>query len=245
MTDKREESPSYKRVLLKVSGEALMGKGSGGVDPEMVDMVAADIAAVVASGVQVCLVVGGGNIFRGLSAAARGMDRAQGDYAGMLATVINALMLQNGLERQGLETRVMTAIQMAAIAEPYIRRRAVRHMEKGRVVIFAAGTGNPFFTTDTAAALRANEMECDALFKGTQVDGIYSDDPRRNPDATRYDQLTYMDVLARQLNVMDAAAISLARENKLPIVVFNMHAPGAFATVVRGEGRFTRVIEAS
>jgi len=244
MTDKREESPSYKRVLLKVSGEALMGKGSGGVDPEMVDMVAADIAAVVASGVQVCLVVGGGNIFRGLSAAARGMDRAQGDYAGMLATVINALMLQNGLERQGLETRVMTAIQMAAIAEPYIRRRAVRHMEKGRVVIFAAGTGNPFFTTDTAAALRANEMECDALFKGTQVDGIYSDDPRRNPDAVRYDQLTYMDVLARQLNVMDAAAISLARENKLPIVVFNMHAPGAFAAVVRGEGRFTRVIEA-
>ncbi|GFE95329.1 UMP kinase [Gluconobacter cerinus] len=244
MTEQRDKSPSYKRVLLKVSGEALMGKGSGGVDPEMVDMVAADIAAVVASGVQVCLVVGGGNIFRGLSAAARGMDRAQGDYAGMLATVINALMLQNGLERQGLETRVMTAIQMAAIAEPYIRRRAVRHMEKGRVVIFAAGTGNPYFTTDTAAALRANEMECDAVFKGTQVDGIYSDDPRRNPDAVRYDQLTYMDVLARQLNVMDAAAISLARENKLPIVVFNMHAPGAFAAVVRGEGRFTRVIEA-
>ncbi|GBR05798.1 UMP kinase [Gluconobacter cerinus] len=244
MTEQRDKSPSYKRVLLKVSGEALMGKGSGGVDPEMVDMVAADIAAVVASGVQVCLVVGGGNIFRGLSAAARGMDRAQGDYAGMLATVINALMLQNGLERQGLETRVMTAIQMAAIAEPYIRRRAVRHMEKGRVVIFAAGTGNPYFTTDTAAALRANEMECDVVFKGTQVDGIYSDDPRRNPDAVRYDQLTYMDVLARQLNVMDAAAISLARENKLPIVVFNMHAPGAFAAVVRGEGRFTRVIEA-
>ncbi|WP_040507676.1 UMP kinase [Gluconobacter morbifer] len=244
MTEKREETPSYKRVLLKVSGEALMGNGSSGVDPEMVDMVAADIAEVVKSGVQVCLVVGGGNIFRGLSAAARGMDRAQGDYAGMLATVINALMLQNGLERQGLETRVMTAIHMSAIAEPYIRRRAVRHMEKGRVVIFAAGTGNPFFTTDTAAALRANEMECDALFKGTQVDGIYSDDPRRNPDAERYDRLTYMDVLARQLNVMDAAAISLARENKLPIVVFNMHAPGAFGAVVRSEGRFTKVVEA-
>ena len=162
----------------------------------------------------------------------------------MLAHVINALMLGNGLERQGLETRVMTAIQMAAVAGPYDRRRAVRHREKWRFVIFAAGTGNPYFTTDTAAALRANEMECDVVFKGTQVDGIYSDDPRRNPDAVRYDQLTYMDVLARQLNVMDAAAISLARENKLPIVVFNMHAPGAFAAVVRGEGRFTRVIEA-
>ncbi|QDH17522.1 UMP kinase [Swingsia samuiensis] len=242
MTEKQE---SYKRVLLKVSGEALMGKAASGVDPDMIDMVAADIAEVVRSGVQVCLVVGGGNIFRGLSAAAKGMDRAQGDYAGMLATVINALMLQNGLERQGLETRVMTAIQMASIAEPYIRRRAVRHMEKGRVVIFAAGTGNPFFTTDTAAALRANEMECDALFKGTQVDGIYSDDPRRNPDATRYDRLTYMDVLSQQLNVMDAAAISLARENKLPIVVFNMHAPGAFGAVVRSEGLFTKVVEAN
>ncbi|GBR43813.1 MULTISPECIES: UMP kinase [Neokomagataea] len=245
MSDETEKTPAYKRVLLKVSGEALMGDGPSGVDPDMVDMVAADIADVAASGVQVSLVVGGGNIFRGLAAAAKGMDRAQGDYAGMLATVINALMLQNALERRGVETRVMTAIQMASIAEPYIRRRAVRHMEKGRVVIFAAGTGNPFFTTDTAAALRANEMECDALLKGTQVDGVYSADPRRNPDAERYTQLTYMDVLSRDLNVMDAAAISLARENRLPIIVFNMHAPGAFGAVMRGEGRFTRIIEAS
>ncbi|GBD56407.1 UMP kinase [Gluconobacter wancherniae] len=245
MTENREQSLSYKRVLLKVSGEALMGSGPSGIDPEMVDAVAADISAVAATGVQVCLVVGGGNIFRGIAAAAKGMDRAQGDYAGMLATVINALMLQNALERRSVETRVMTAIQMASIAEPYIRRRAVRHMEKGRVVIFAAGTGNPFFTTDTAAALRANEMECDALLKGTQVDGVYSADPRRNPDAERYSQLTYLEVLARDLNVMDAAAISLARENKLPIVVFNIHAPGAFSAVMRGEGLFTRIVEAS
>lgn len=245
MSDETKKNPGYKRVLLKVSGEALMGDGPSGIDPDMVDMVAADIADVAASGVQVSLVVGGGNIFRGIAAAAKGMDRAQGDYAGMLATVINALMLQNALERRGVETRVMTAIQMASIAEPYIRRRAVRHMEKGRVVIFAAGTGNPFFTTDTAAALRANEMECDALLKGTQVDGVYSADPRRNPDAERYDQLTYLDVLSRDLNVMDAAAISLARENHLPIIVFNMHAPGAFGAVMRGEGRFTRIIEAS
>lgn len=234
---------SYKRVLLKVSGEALMGKGTGGVDPEMVNMVAADIAHVAASGVQVCLVVGGGNIFRGLAAAAKGMDRAQGDYAGMLATVINALMLQNALERHNVETRVMTAIQMASIAEAYIRRRAVRHMEKGRVIIFAAGTGNPFFTTDTAAALRANEMECDALFKGTQVDGVYNADPRRHPEAVRYDQLTYSDVLSQELKVMDATAISLARENHLPIIVFNIHSSGAFSSVVRGEGVFTRIIE--
>ncbi len=187
--------------------------------------------------------IGGGNIFRGVAAAAKGMDRAQGDYAGMLATVINALMMQNALERAGIDTRVMSAIQMSSIAEPYIRRRAVRHMEKGRVVIFAAGTGNPFFTTDTAAALRANEMECDVLLKGTQVDGVYSADPRRVPDAERYDELSYMDVLSRDLNVMDATAISLARENRLPIIVFNIHAPGSFATVMRGEGRFTRIIE--
>lgn len=221
-----------------------MGKGSGGVDPEMVDMIAADIANVAASGVQVCLVVGGGNIFRGLAAAAKGMDRAQGDYAGMLATVINALMLQNALERRHVETRVMTAIQMASIAESYIRRRAVRHMEKGRVVIFAAGTGNPFFTTDTAAALRAKEMECDALFKGTQVDGVYNADPRRHPEAVRYDELSYMDVLSQNLQVMDSTAISLARENYLPIIVFNIHSAKAFSSVIRGEGTFTRIIEA-
>lgn len=236
-------SAGYKRVLLKVSGEALMGKGSFGIEPQIVEEIANDVASVSRSGVQVCLVIGGGNIFRGVAAAAKGMDRAQGDYAGMLATVINALMMQNALEKAGIDTRVMSAIQMSSIAEPYIRRRAVRHMEKGRVVIFAAGTGNPFFTTDTAAALRANEMECDVLLKGTQVDGVYSADPRRVPDAERYDELSYMDVLSRDLNVMDATAISLARENRLPIIVFNIHAPGAFACVMRGEGRFTRIIE--
>ncbi|GBQ97035.1 UMP kinase [Asaia lannensis] len=238
-----ETSARYKRVLLKVSGEALMGKGSFGIEPQIVEEIANDVASVSRSGVQVCLVIGGGNIFRGVAAAAKGMDRAQGDYAGMLATVINALMMQNALEKAGIDTRVMSAIQMSSIAEPYIRRRAVRHMEKGRVVIFAAGTGNPFFTTDTAAALRANEMECDVLLKGTQVDGVYSADPRRVPDAERYDELSYMDVLSRDLNVMDATAISLARENRLPIIVFNIHAPGAFASVMRGEGRFTRIIE--
>jgi len=233
----------YRRVLLKVSGEALMGSGSFGIEPQVVEAIADDVAAVSRSGVQVCLVIGGGNIFRGVAAAAKGMDRAQGDYAGMLATVINALMMQNALERAGIDTRVMSAIQMSSIAEPYIRRRAVRHMEKGRVVIFAAGTGNPFFTTDTAAALRANEMECDVLLKGTQVDGVYSADPRRVPDAERYDELSYMEVLSRDLNVMDATAVSLARENRLPIIVFNIHAPGAFASVMRGEGRFTRILE--
>lgn len=220
-----------------------MGQGSFGVDPAMVEMVADDVANVAGSGVQVCLVVGGGNIFRGVAAAAKGMDRAQGDYAGMLATVINALMLQNALERRDIGTRVMSAIHMDSIAEPYIRRRAVRHMEKNRIVIFASGTGNPFFTTDTAAALRASEMECDALFKGTQVDGVYSGDPRTNPDAVRYDHLSYTEVLTRDLRVMDATAISLARENSLPIVVFNMHKPGAFGAVIRGEGCFTRISE--
>lgn len=231
----------YRRVLLKVSGEALMGEGSFGIDPTVVKAIAVDVAEVARQGAQVCLVIGGGNIFRGVAAAAKGMDRTQGDYAGMLATVINALMMQNALEGLGVDTRVMSAIQMSAIAEPYIRRRAVRHMDKGRVVIFAAGTGNPFFTTDTAAALRASEMECDALLKGTQVDGVYSSDPRKDKAAQRYDTLTYMDVLSRDLNVMDAAAISLARENKLPIIVFNIHAPGAFRNVMFGKGPFTRI----
>ena len=237
--------PLYRRVLLKVSGEALMGKGSFGLDPETVAAIAADVASVHAMGVEVGLVIGGGNIFRGIAAAARGMERAQGDYAGMLATVINALMMQNALENCDVDTRVMSAIQMSSIAEPYIRRRAVRHMEKGRVVIFAAGTGNPFFTTDTAAALRAAEMDCNALFKGTQVDGVYSADPRKDPNATRYDELSYMDVLSQDLNVMDASAISLSRENNMPIIVFNIHAPGAFARVLRGEGRFTRIVDPS
>ncbi|HVZ07829.1 UMP kinase [Rhodopila sp.] len=234
----------YQRVLLKLSGEALMGRRDYGLDTEMVGAIANDIRDVVAMGVQVCVVIGGGNIFRGVSGAASGMDRAQADYMGMLATVMNALAMQTALERRNVPTRVQSAIPMSSVCEPYIRRRAERHMEKGRVVIFAAGTGNPFFTTDTAAALRAAEMHCDALLKGTQVDGVYSADPRKVADATRYEKLTYLDVLANDLAVMDAAAISLARENHLPIIVFNIHAPGAFAQVMRGEGAFTRIVEA-
>ena len=236
-------TPQYRRILLKVSGEVLMGSAGYGIDMQTVEAVAQEVAEIVRHGVQLCLVIGGGNIFRGLSTAARGMERASADYMGMLATVMNALAMQNALEKCGVDTRVQSAIPMATVCEPYIRRRAMRHLEKGRVVIFAAGTGNPFFTTDTAAALRAAEMHCDALFKGTQVDGVYSADPRKVADARRYEELTYLDVLANDLAVMDAAAISLARENALPIVVFNIHAPGAFAAVVRGEGRFTRIIE--
>jgi uridylate kinase len=220
-----------------------MGRQEYGLDNAKVRAIAADIEAVATMGVQVCSVIGGGNIFRGVSAAAHGMERAQADYIGMLATVMNALAMQSALEARGVPTRVQSAIPMSSVCEPYIRRRAERHMEKGRVVIFAAGTGNPFFTTDTAAALRATEMGCDALFKGTQVDGVYTTDPRRDPEAERFEELTYQYVLANQLAVMDAAAISLARENKLPIVVFNIHAPGAFAAVTRGEGRFTRIVE--
>src|SRR5580700_1282182 len=239
------QQPVYKRVLLKVSGEALMGRREYGLDTETVAGIAADVGDVVAMGAEVCLVIGGGNIFRGVQAASSGMERAQADYIGMLATVMNALAMQSALEKRGVATRVQSAIPMASVCEPYIRRRAERHMEKGRVVIFAAGTGNPFFTTDTAAALRATEMHCNALLKGTQVDGVYSADPRKVDNATRYDQLTYLDVLSNALGVMDAAAISLARENALPIVVFNIHATGAFAAVVRGEGRFTKIVEQS
>ncbi len=234
---------AYKRVLLKVSGEALMGKQEYGLDTETVAAIASDIGDVVEMGAEVCLVIGGGNIFRGISGAAAGMDRAQADYMGMLATVMNALGMQGALEKCGIQTRVQSAIPMASVCEPYIRRRAERHMEKGRVVIFAAGTGNPFFTTDTAAALRAAEMKCDALLKGTQVDGVYSADPRKVADATRFEELTYHDVLSRDLAVMDASAISLARENRVPILVFNIRAPGAFAQLMRGEGRFTTIIE--
>ena len=237
------DEPALKRVLLKVSGEALMGPLQYGLDGDTLLRIATDVSDVMALGHQVCLVIGGGNIFRGISAAARGMDRAQADYMGMIATVMNALGVQNALEKMGVATRVQSAIPMASVCEPYIRRRAMRHMEKGRVVIFAAGTGNPFFTTDTAAALRAVEMNCHMLLKGTQVDGVYSADPRKDPTAERYDELTYHDVLAKDLAVMDAAAISVARENKLPIVVFNIHAAGAFAQVMRGEGRFTTIIE--
>ncbi|TPG61245.1 UMP kinase [Roseomonas nepalensis] len=233
----------YKRVLLKVSGEALMGPGNYGLDAATVNAIAEDIFAVTQLGIQVGLVIGGGNIFRGVSGAAAGMDRAQADGMGMLATVINALAMQNALEKAGVATRVQSAIPMTTLCEPFIRRRAVRHMEKGRVVIFAAGTGNPFFTTDTAAALRAAEMGCDVLLKGTQVDGVYTADPRKDPLAERYEALTYHDMLARDLAVMDAAAISLARENKLPIIVFDIHEPGAFTAVMKGEGKFTTVHE--
>lgn len=237
------ESPRYKRVLLKVSGEALMGQRDYGLDPEMVNRIANEVKAVIALGVQVCLVIGGGNIFRGVKGAAGGMERASADYIGMLATVMNALSMQSALERMGVITRVQSAIPMSSVCEPYIRRRAVRHMEKGRVVIFAAGTGNPFFTTDTAAALRASEMGCDGLLKGTQVDGVYTADPKKDPAATRYERLTYMDVLTQDLQVMDASAIALARENHIPILVFSIHTPGAFAEVMQGRGKYTIITE--
>jgi len=238
------DGPAYRRVLLKLSGEALMGEQPYGIDPDKTQSIAQAIHEVHALGCEVCIVVGGGNIFRGLSGAARGMERATADYMGMLATVMNALAMQNALERLGVPTRVLSAIPMQTVCEPYIRRRAVRHMEKGRVVIFAAGTGNPFFSTDTGAALRASEMDCDVLLKGTQVDGVYDDDPRRNAQARRYERLTYMDVLSNDLRVMDHSAISLARENQIPIVVFSIHEEGAFAEVVAGRGRFTIITEA-
>ncbi len=236
-------SEPWKRVLLKVSGEALMGDQGYGIHPPTVDRIAAEIAAVQKTGIEIGLVIGGGNIFRGLSAAAGGMERASADYMGMLATVMNALAMQNALERVGVDTRVMSAIPMQAVCEPYIRRKGVRHLEEGRIAIFAAGTGNPFFTTDTAAALRAVEMGCDALLKGTQVDGVYDSDPRQNPDAKRYETVSYQKVLADNLNVMDASAIALARDNRLPVVVFDLHQPSGFASVLAGNGKFTIVNE--
>jgi len=235
--------PKYRRVLLKVSGEALMGTQAYGIDVSTVDRIASDVREAADVGAQICLVIGGGNIFRGLSGAAAGIDRATADYMGMLATIMNALAMQAALERLGLPTRVQSAIPMMSICEPYIRRRAIRHMEKGRVVIFAAGTGNPFFTTDTAAALRAAEMSCDAMFKATQVDGVYSDDPKRVRDAQRYDFLSYHEVLSRDLKVMDASAISLSRENGIPIVVFSIHQQGNLSAILRGEGRSTLIAE--
>jgi uridylate kinase len=231
----------YKRVLLKLSGEALMGDGEYGLDPVTVKRVAEEIKSVVAMGVQVCAVIGGGNIFRGVSGAASGMDRATADYMGMLATVINALAMQNALEKEGVPVRVQSAIPMSSVCEPYIRRRAQRHMEKGRVVIFAAGTGNPFFTTDSAAALRASEMQCDALLKATKVDGVYTADPMKDKNAKRYDRLSYLDVLSQDLQVMDTSAISLARQSKIPILVFSIFDHGAFAEVMQGKGKFTIV----
>jgi uridylate kinase len=227
--------------LLKLSGEALMGQGQFGIDPAAVAGLAEEIAAAKAQGHELCLVVGGGNIFRGMAAAAKGFDRASADYMGMLATVMNALALQNALERAGVDTRVQSAIPMASISEPYIRRRALRHIEKGRIVLFAAGTGNPYFTTDTAAALRAAEMGCDALLKGTSVDGVYTADPKKDLSAKRFDSLGYNQVLGDNLKVMDAAAVALCRDNNIPIVVFNVRQPGNLAKVLAGGGIATIV----
>src|SRR5271165_1899203 len=236
-------TPLYGRILLKVSGEALMGAQSYGIEVATVERIAADVKDAWLENIQVCLVIGGGNIFRGLAGAAGGIERATADYMGMLATVMNALAMQAALERAGVPTRVQSAIPMESVCEPYIRRRAIRHMEKGRVVIFGAGTGNPFFTTDTAAALRAAEMACNAMLKATQVDGVYSADPKKVPDAKRYDSLSYHEVLAQNLQVMDAAAISLSRENRIPILVFSLAEPGELARVLRGEGRATIIEE--
>jgi len=233
--------PRFNRILLKLSGEALMGEGQFGIDPAAVSRLAEEIKAAVAQSDALCLVVGGGNIFRGLAGAAEGFDRASADYMGMLATVMNALAVQNALERIGVDTRVQSAIPMATVSEPYIRRRAVRHMEKGRVVIFAGGTGNPFFTTDTAAALRAAEMGCDALFKGTSVDGVYDADPKKVKDAKRYETVTFDKVLSDNLKVMDATAVALCRDNAIPIVVFNVREQGNLARVLAGGGTATIV----
>lgn len=237
------QSPVYQRVMLKLSGEALMGRREFGLDTGTVDAIAKDIGDVVAMGVEVCLVIGGGNIFRGVSAASAGMDRAQADYMGMLATVMNALAVQSALEKAGVATRVQSAIPMASVCEPYIRRRAMRHMEKGRVVVFGGGTGNPFFTTDTTAALRAAEMGCDAIAKATQVDGVYSADPKKDPKATRYDTISFDDVLTKRLAVMDMAAIALARDNGIPIIVFSIREPGNLQRLLTGQARATIVCE--
>jgi len=236
-----DPAPPFKRVLLKVSGEALMGEQAYGIDMTTADRIAEEIGEAVEAGFEICLVIGGGNIFRGLSAAAKGMERAAADYMGMLATVMNALAMQTALERVGVQTRVQSAIPMQTVCEPYIRRKAIRHMEKGRVVIFAAGTGNPFFTTDTAAALRAAEMGCDALFKGTSVDGVYTADPKKDASAQRFERLDYIDVLAKDLKVMDASAVTLMRDNSIPIVVFDITETGGLARVLRGQGVCTIV----
>ena len=227
--------PVYRRVLLKLSGEALMGEQTYGIDPAVAARIARDVGEIQALGVETAIVIGGGNIFRGVAASARGMDRATGDYMGMLATVINALALQDALEQQGTVTRVVTAIEMREVAEPFIRRRAVRHLEKGRVVVFAAGTGNPYFTTDTAAALRAMEVKAEVILKATKVDGIYSADPFVDPEATKYDRISYLQVLERRLTVMDATAISLCMDNRMPILIFDLNVPGNIKRVVLGE----------
>ncbi len=232
---------TYRRVMLKISGEALMGDRGYGLDPKTVERIAGEVKAVHAMGVEICMVIGGGNIFRGLQGSAQGMERTTADYMGMLATVMNALAMQSALEGMAVFTRVISAIPMDQICEPYIRRRAVRHLEKNRVCIFAAGTGNPYFTTDTAATLRASEMGCEAVFKGTRVDGVYDRDPRTNSDARRYDRVSYDEVLERNLGVMDATAIALARDNRLPIIVFSLDEPGGLRGILAGQGTCTLV----
>ena len=235
MTDAPASAPAFRRVLLKLSGEALMGEQHYGIDPNVATQIAKEIGEIQRLGVQTAIVIGGGNIFRGVAASTKGMDRAQADYMGMLGTVVNALALQDALEQIGVVTRVLTAIEMRSVAEPFIRRRALRHLEKGRVVIFAAGTGNPYFTTDTAAALRAMEMKAEVILKATKVDGIYSADPVTNPTATKFSEISYLEVLERQLKVMDATAISLCMDNHLPIIVFNLRTPGNMKRAICGE----------
>jgi uridylate kinase len=239
--DRTMTAPRYKRILLKLSGEVLMGNQQYGIDPEFVAELAKEVKAARDTGLEICLVIGGGNIFRGMAGAAKGMDRAQADYMGMLATVMNALAMQNALEQLGVNTRVQSAVQMDTVCEPVIRRRAERHLEKGRIVIFAAGVGSPYFTTDSGAALRAAEMKCDALLKGTSVDGVYDSDPKTNPAAKRFDTVDYDTVLAQNLKVMDASAVALCRDNKIPIVVFSIREQGNLAKVLRGEGTQTLV----
>ena len=235
-------STHYKRILLKISGESLMGEDSYGIDVGTVDRIASEIAQACNLGIQLCLVIGGGNIFRGLAGSAKGMDRTSADYMGMLATIMNALAMQNSLERIGVQTRVQSAITMTSVCEPYTRRRAIRHMEKGRVVIFAAGTGNPYFTTDTAAALRASEMACEALFKGTKVDGVYDKDPHSHEDAKKYQSISFQDVLTKNLKVLDASAISLARDNDIPVIVFSITEKDAFLKVLNGDNNSSTII---
>ena len=241
MSTEMRPSTTFKRVMLKISGEALMGYQGFGLHPPTVERIADEVKSVHELGVEICMVIGGGNIFRGLQGSAQGMERTTADYMGMLATVMNALAMQGALERVGIHTRVISAITMNEMAEPYIRRRAVRHLEKKRVCIFAAGTGNPYFTTDTAAALRASEMSCEAVFMGKQVDGIYDSDPKSNPDAKRYDEISYDKVLQENLKVMDASAIALMRDNKMPLIVFSLDEPGGFKGILAGQGIFTRV----
>ena len=241
MQDTPVSQGKFKRVLLKISGEALMGDQGYGLYPPTVERIAAEVKIVHELGTEICMVIGGGNIFRGLQGSAQGMERTTADYMGMLATVMNALAMQSSLEEQGVHTRVVSAIPMDQVCEPYIRRRAVRHLEKKRVVIFAAGTGNPYFTTDTAATLRASEMACEAIFKGTQVDGIYNKDPKQHADALRYDTVSYDEVLQKRLKVMDASAIALARDNNLPIIVFSLDEAGGFKGILSGKGTYTKV----